>query len=100
MTTEADPKARGMMLKRLRQAHQETVQQAQEKLKEQKEFRRQMCKTIRQEALSIPEIAEQSGLPADQILWHITALKKYELVIEDGMCGEYYRYRVAEGAKI
>ena len=98
--SETDPKARGIMLKNLRQKHQATVEQAQQLLKDQKAFRREMCKVIRDESKPVPEIAELTGLPADQILWHITALKKYDLIVEDGMCGEYFRYQVAEGAKI
>jgi predicted transcriptional regulator len=98
--SETDPKARGILLKRLRQEHQATVERTQQLLKDQKAFRREMCKVIRDESKPVPEIAELTGLPADQILWHITALKKYDLVTEDGMCGEYYRYKVVEGAKI
>ena len=40
-----------------------------------------------------------AGLPADEVLWHIIALKKYDLAVETGMCGEYYLYQLAEEAK-
>ena len=49
---------------------------------------------------TIPELAEQTGIPAHEILWHITAMKKYDLIVETGMCGEYYLYQRAEGAKL
>jgi predicted transcriptional regulator len=65
-------------------------------LKEQKATRKQLCQVIRDTARSIPEIAEATKLPGDQVLWHITAMKKYGLVVENGMCGEYYLYQMAE----
>ena len=52
---------------------------------------------MRQEPKAIPDIAELTGIPADQILWHVTAMKKYGLIVENGMCGEYYLYQMAKG---
>ena len=51
---------------------------------------------MREQPRAVPELAELTGIPADQVLWHITALKKYGLVSENGMCGEYYLYQMAE----
>jgi heterodisulfide reductase subunit A len=42
--------------------------------------------------------AEASGLPADRVLWHITAMRKYDLVVETGKSGDYYRYALAQEA--
>jgi hypothetical protein len=88
-----------MMLKRLRQQHRETAERTQALLKEQQAIRRQICKVIRDDGKTVPEVAETTGLPADQVLWHITAMKKYDRVVEVGMCGEYYRYQLAEESK-
>jgi hypothetical protein len=96
MTSKEDKKKRGILLKRLREEHKETVTRTQALLKEHKAIRRQICQPMRQEAKAVPELAELTGLPADQILWHVTAMKKYGLVIEAGMCGEYYLYQMAE----
>ena len=65
-------------------------------LKEQKAIRRQLCQPMRGEPKAIPEIAEITGIPSDEVLWHITAMKKYGLVTEKGMCGEYYLYQTVE----
>jgi predicted transcriptional regulator len=95
-----DPKKRAIFLKQLREEHKETVKQAQEKLKAQQALRRNICKLMREEPKTVPEVAEASGVPAREVLWHITAMKKYGLVIETGMCGEYYLYqRVKDGSK-
>jgi hypothetical protein len=47
----------------------------------------------------VPEVAEATTLPADQVLWHIIAMKKYDLVTEAGMCGEYYQYQLVQETK-
>jgi predicted transcriptional regulator len=96
MTTKEEAKKRAIMLKRLREEHKETVTRTQALLKEQKAIRRQICQPMREASKTVPELAEASGIPADQVLWHITAMKKYGLVSEDGMCGEYYLYQMAE----
>ena len=93
MTTKEDAKKRAIFLKKLREEHKETVTRTQALLKEQKAVRRDICKHIRDEAKAIPELAELSGIPASEVLWHITAMKKYGLVVETGMCGEYYLYQ-------
>ncbi len=95
-----DAKKRAIFLKRLREQHKATVTNAQMLLKAQKATRREICKPMRDEPKTVPEIAESTGLPAHEVLWHITAMKKYGLVVETGMCGEYYRYqRVKDGQK-
>lgn len=96
MTTKEDAKKRAIFLKKLREDHKETVTRTQALLKEQKAVRREICKHIRAEAKDVPEIAALSGLPSGEVLWHIMAMKKYGLVVETGMCGEYYLYQHIE----
>ena len=88
--------ARTQRLKRLREEHSETVARTQELLKAQKALRRQLCQPMRDNPKTIPELAEATGIPAGEVLWHITAMKKYDLVEEVGMCGEYYLYQRRE----
>lgn len=97
--SQEDAKQRIAVLKRLREEHQVTVVGAQARLKEQKAIRRQICQIIRDVPKTVPEVAEAAGLPADQVLWHIIAMKKYDLAVETGMCGEYYQYQLAEEKK-
>ncbi len=93
MSTKNDAKSRAIFLKKLREEHKETVTRSQALLKEQKAVRREICKHIRDESKAVPELASLTGLPASEVLWHITAMRKYGLVFEDGMCGEYYLYQ-------
>ncbi len=90
---------RAELLKQLREEHHETVERTKALLKTQKEIRRQICQATREAPKSVPEIAEATGLPAGDILWYLTAMRKYGDVIETGMCGEYYLYQRVEEAK-
>jgi predicted transcriptional regulator len=99
MTRKEEAKQRAMLLKRLRKEHEETVSRTQALLREQKAIRRKICKPIKGEPKAIPAIAEMTGIEAEQVLWHITAMKKYGLVTETGMCGEYYLYQYVEDKK-
>lgn len=99
MSTLIDTKKRGAILKELREQHGDSVAQTQELLKEQKAIRKELCQTIRDTARTVPEIAELTNIPASQVLWHVTAMKKYGLITEKGMCGEYYLYQMTEEKK-
>lgn len=97
--SKEDTKARTQMLKRLREQHKDTVQRTQAVLKEHKAARQQICQSIRDAAKTVPEVAEMTGIPAGQVLWHIIAMKKYGLVVETGQCGQYYTYQVVKESK-
>jgi hypothetical protein len=47
----------------------------------------------------VPEITEAVGKPTHEVLWFVAALKKYGILVEAGMCGDYPLYqRVKEQA--
>ncbi len=100
MNGKEEAKKRTQLLKRLREEHKDTVARTQALLKEQNAIRKQICQVMRDAPKTVPEVAEATGLPASQVLWHVTAMKKYNLVVETGMCGEYYLYRRVEETKI
>ncbi len=96
MSNKEDAKKRGQMLKRLREEHKETVQRTQALLKEQNALRKQINQAVKDAPKTIPQIAESTGLPTNEVLWHITAMKKYDLIVEADMDGEYYLYQQEE----
>ena len=93
MSRREEAKKRSRMLKDLRSKHQATVERTQEQFREQKKIEREICSQIREESKTVPEIAEHIGLPTRRVLWFLTALAKYDIVQEDGMCGEYVLYK-------
>ena len=100
MKNKEEARKRTEMLKRLRETHRETVEQTQALLKAQKKIQQRICQTMRQQAMTVPEVAQATEIPPSEVLWHITAMKKYGRIVETGMCGDYYLYqRVEEKGK-
>ena len=93
MSDKEAARQRTEMLKRLRAEHAETVERTQTLLKEQKRVEKLICQSIREQAKTVPEIAVEVGMPAHEVLWYLTAYKKYDLVVEEGACGEYFLYK-------
>ena len=93
---KVEARERAEKMKKLRKEHNVTVKRTQALLKEHKRIHREICKAIRDTPKTIPEIAEAMEMPSHEVLWHITALKKYDVVAEEGMCGEYILYTRAE----
>ena len=88
--------SRGEMLKRLREAHGATVERTQALFREQKQMQNAICQFIRETPKTVPEIAEVVGKPTHEILWFVAALKKYGILVEAGMCGDYPLYQRAK----
>lgn len=89
-------RTRSEMLKRLREEHKPTVERTQQLLKEQKHIQVEMCQLLQERPKTVPEIAKEIGMPTNQVLWYVTSFKKYGLVVEAGMCGDYPLYQRAE----
>jgi hypothetical protein len=43
----------------------------------------------------VPEIHAATGIPADEVLWHLMAMKKYGKVVEREEREGYYEYALA-----
>jgi len=95
-TTQTKNISRGEMLKHLREQHTETVARTQALLKEQKRVQQEICKVLRDNPKTVPEIAEAVGMPAHEVLWYVASFKKYGLIVENGMCSDYPLYQKAQ----
>jgi predicted transcriptional regulator len=89
------------MLVELRKQHSERAKVAQELLRAQQQVRKTLQRAMRSAPRSVPQLAEQTGISAHEVLWHIAAMKKYGLIEETGMdeAGEYYLYGPSKEAK-
>ena len=87
------------MLKKLREAHAGSVERTQTLLRDQKQMQQSICQFIRENPKTVPEIAAEICKPADQVLWFVMAMKKYGIVVEAGMCGDYPLYQRAKEAQ-
>jgi len=93
---KTDVRSRGDMLKKLREAHAGSVERTQALLRDQKQMQQSICQFIRENPKTVPEIAAEIGKPADQVLWFVMAMRKYGIVVEAGMCGDYPLYQRAK----
>ncbi|MFL7869228.1 MAG: hypothetical protein ACK2U1_11150 [Anaerolineales bacterium] len=89
---------RAAVLKKLRAEHAESVARTQELLKEQKRVQKLICQSIREKAKSVPEISAEIEMPTHEVLWYLTGYKKYDIVVEEGMCGDYVLYKKVQEA--
>ena len=96
MKDKEEARKRSQLLKRTREEHKETVERTQALLKDQKDIRRQLVKTLQDGPKTIPELAVALNLPTHEVLWHVTAMKKYDLAAEAGMSGEYFLYQLTK----
>ena len=99
MTTQQATQSRGEMLKRLREQHAATVERTQVLLKEQKRVQQEICKAIREKPMTVPEVADAIGMPANEVLWYMASFRRYGLIVEKGMCADYPLYQKAEEKK-
>ena len=102
MTTQDREQARKRtrLLAELRERHRETVKAAQRMLKKQQTARKAISRAIQGGPKSVPQIAEMTGIPSHEVLWHIAAMKKYGQVKEEGLDEnyEYYLYSLVKEA--
>ena len=96
MSQQEAAKKRSQVLKELREKRAGTVEKAQAYLKEQRAIRKRMNQVMKNGPMTVPEISAAVDLPADVVLWHVVAMKKYDLVTEIGQSGEYYQYALSE----
>jgi predicted transcriptional regulator len=99
MSNPTGARARSETLKQLREAHAKTVERTQALLREQKQIQREITKAMQDNPKTVPEIAADIGKPAHDVLWHLAALKKYGIVAETGMSGDYVLYKLTKEPK-
>lgn len=96
MTLETKTPSRADLLKQLRNTFPEGVKRAQALLKEQKHIQDEISRVLREKPATVPEVAIAVGIPSNQALWYLAAMRKYNLVVENGMSGDYPVYQMAE----
>ena len=53
-------------------------------------------KALKDGPMTVPEVAEATGFEARDVLWTLTAMRKYGQAVEDGVDGDYPRYALPE----
>ena len=96
-----EARERTRMLLELRKEYSATVGSAQELLKKQQAARKLLEKAMQDGPRSVLQLAQQTGLPVHEVLWHVASMKKYGLVVEAGTVesGDYFIYSLSKEAK-
>ena len=82
-----------------REERKESLSQAQALLKDQQAKRKAIREALKEEPRTVPEVADHTGLASHEVMWHMMAMKKYDLIEELDIDGEYYRYRLTQEKK-
>ncbi len=53
-------------------------------------------KALKNGPMTVPELAEATELDPAEVLWSLTAMRKYGFAVEDGVDGDYPRYALPE----
>jgi Fic family protein len=95
---ELEKNGRKQAIQQLREERREKIASAAARMKEQKRAIKAIKETLKEGGLTVPQISEKTGIEPSEILWTITALRKYGEVAEGQKEGSYFRYKLAEGA--
>ena len=86
-------------LKALREERSELIARNKEILKKQSSETGLIKKGLKEENKTIPELARETGLKSDLILYYVSAMKKFGEITEAGHAGGYFKYSLVEKKK-
>jgi predicted transcriptional regulator len=86
-------------LKALREERSELISRNKEILKKQSSETGLIRKGLKEGNKTIPELAENTGLKSDLILYYVSAMKKFGEITEAGHAGGYFKYSLVEKKK-
>jgi len=81
-------------MKALRKQRKGYIDRAQQEMKRQRKLIKAIKEQIKDEAKTVPQIAEAAKLQADQVLLYVAALRKYGQVVEVDKNGDYFTYKL------
>jgi predicted Rossmann fold nucleotide-binding protein DprA/Smf involved in DNA uptake len=84
-------------LKALRKVRKQQIAIIAERVKDHNRIIEKIVAQIRPEGKTVTEIAQATGIPAQEVLWYLATLKRYGKVSETQKAGSYYRYQSTEG---
>jgi hypothetical protein len=94
--TTVDRDAGKDALKKLKAARKEQIAAITSRLQAQRRVVKAIKGQLAEAELTVPEIAEATGLPAAEVLWYVASLKKYGEILEGPKAGNYFRYKLGQ----
>lgn len=93
---DAEKKQKKEAMKKLRVARKQWIAGASAKIRTHKKAIKLIKEQLEKEAATIPELAQTTGMPSDQVLWYMATLKKYGEIVEGNKDGSYFKYALSE----
>ncbi len=66
------------------------------RVKDQNKRKVAIKKALKDGPMTVPEVAQATGFSAADVLWSLTAMRKYGLAVEEGVDGDYPKYALPE----
>jgi Fic family protein len=81
--------------KKLREKRKASIDRARKAIKTQNKIIKDIKEQIKTEGKTVPEIAQTTNIPTNQVLLYVAALRKYGVLIEGAKDGDYFKYQLA-----
>jgi Fic family protein len=81
-------------LKELREKRRASIDLAKKAIKTQNKIIKDIKEQIKTEAKTIPEIAQATNIPTNQVLLYVATLRKYGVLTEGAKNGDYFKYQL------
>jgi predicted transcriptional regulator len=91
-----EPDAGKEALKRLKAARKDQIAGATARMKIQRQAVKAIKEQLKDGELTVPELAQATGLAAAEVLYYVASLKKFGEILEGSKDGGYYRYRLGK----
>jgi predicted Rossmann fold nucleotide-binding protein DprA/Smf involved in DNA uptake len=95
---ESEKAAKQEAMKKLRDGRRHIIKATAARVKEHKKAVDAIKAQLRDQASTVPEIAEATGIKASEVLWFLATFKKYGEIIEGRKDGRYFRYCLADSS--
>jgi hypothetical protein len=89
---EKEPKNNAV--KELRESRKPVIDAVSARMKELKKALDSIVSELGKGGGTVPEIAAQTGIPSEKVMWCVASLKKYGEVVEGEKDGSYFRYHL------
>ena len=86
-------------LKALKEERNDIIDHNKELLKKQNNETGLIKKSLKEGSRTVPELAKETGLKGDLILYYVSAMKKFGEIAEAGHAGGYFKYSLVEKKK-
>lgn len=82
-------------LKELRAKRKTSIARAKKAIKTQNNIIKTIKEQIKTEGKTVPEIAQATNIPTNQVLLYVATLRKYGILTEGAKDGDYFKYQLA-----